>query len=259
VAAEQRYAEKVLAMEPEQIPRHIAIIMDGNGRWAKDRNLPRFEGHRQGAKTVNRIVLECSKLGIDFLTLYSFSTENWKRPRQEIDMLMHLCAEYLVYERANLMKYNVRLVHIGREQGLPDEVVQKLHETADLTAHNTGTTLVLAMNYSARVEITDAVREIARLAITGEIDPERIGEDLISQNLYTAQIPDPDLLIRTAGEQRLSNFLLWQLSYSEFYIAKVYWPDFHAVHLRRAIRSYARRERRFGNVNTPGPVSSKNN
>lgn len=227
---------------------HVAIIMDGNGRWARRKGLPRFMGHRQGAKTVSRIVLACSKLGIKCLTLYSFSTENWKRPKQEVDMLMHLCAEYLVQERSNLMKHNVRLVHVGRETGLPELVLQKLHETMDMTAGNTGMVLALALNYSSRAEIADAVRTIARRVATGELEPDAIDEGTISQHMYTAGLDDPDLLIRTAGEHRLSNYLLWQLSYTEFYIAKVLWPDFKNAHLHRAIRNYVRRERRFGDI-----------
>jgi undecaprenyl diphosphate synthase len=238
--------KKLLGIEPDQLPRHIAIIMDGNGRWAQKHGLPRFEGHRAGAKTVSRIVLEASKLGIQFLTLYSFSTENWRRPRQEIDVLMHLFAEYLVRERPNLMKYNVRMVHVGREAGLSDEVLRKLHGTISLTAGNTGMVLALALNYSSRVEITDAVRKIVQKSVSGEISVSDIEPQIISQHLYTAGIPDPDLLIRTADERRLSNFLLWQLSYSEFYIARVHWPEFKESHIRRAIRNFARRERRFG-------------
>jgi len=240
--------QKLLGLTPQQIPQHVAIIMDGNGRWARQRGLPRFEGHRQGAKTVKRITLEARKLGIRFLTLYSFSTENWKRPREEVELLMHLCAEYLVHERDTLIEHDVRLVHVGREQELPDLVVQKLHETRDATAGGTGMVLALALNYSSRVEITDAVQAIAREAAAKRLDPDQITPQTIAQRLYTADIPDPDLLIRTANEKRLSNFLLWQLSYTEFHIAKVLWPDFRESHLRRALQTYARRERRFGDV-----------
>lgn len=244
--------EKLLGLKREQLPVHIAIIMDGNGRWARRNSMPRIEGHRRGAQVVRQIVAECADLGIKYLTLYSFSMENWKRPREEVDLLMLLFAEYLAGERPRLMDKNTRLVHVGQQRGLPQFVADRLNETARLTADNTGMTLALALNYSARVEIIDAVGRIAKRVSAGQIDPEEIDEDLISQNLYTAGIPDPDLLIRTAGERRLSNFLLWQLSYSEFYVARVFWPEFTKVHLRRAIQSYAARDRRFGAIDAKG-------
>lgn len=248
MALKMHDVEKRVGLKPEQLPRHIAIIMDGNGRWAQRYGRPRFEGHRKGAQTVSRIVLECARLRIKYLTLYSFSMENWRRPREEVEMLMHLFAEYLVGERPNLMEYNTRLLHLGREQELPKEVLAKLRETATLTAGNDGMTLALALNYSSRSEISDAAAEIAQKAVSGQIDVNQISPELISEHLYMPQIPDPDLLIRTADERRLSNFLLWQLSYSEFYISKVLWPDFRERHLHRALKNYAARERRYGDV-----------
>jgi len=255
--------EALLGISADQLPKHIAIIMDGNGRWAKRRGQPRFQGHRSGAKNVNRIVLECSKLGIECLTLYSFSTENWKRPKAEVDMIMHLFAEYLVGVRPDLMKYNVRMVHVGRKEGLPQVVADKMRETEELTKGNTGLTLALALNYSSRVEMTDAVQAVARDVAAGALRVEDISEKTIESHLYTAGLPDPDLLIRTSDERRISNFLLWQLSYAEFYIAKVFWPDFRERHLRRAILSYAGRDRRFGGLkdapDVPEPTSGSTN
>ncbi len=240
--------EKVLGLKDEQLPKHIAIIMDGNGRWAKLRGQPRFHGHREGVKTVKRIVLEASAIGIQNLTLYSFSTENWKRPREEIEMLMHLCALFLEVELPTMMENNIKLKHVGREQELPEQVLNQLHHSMEATSKNTGMTLALALNYSARVELTDATRTIAQMVADGKLKPDQIDQRLIERNLFTYPMPDPDLMIRTADEKRLSNFMLWQLSYSEFYIAKVLWPDFHETHLRRAIKTYANRDRRYGGL-----------
>ncbi len=240
--------QELLGLAPEQLPKHIAMIMDGNGRWAQRQGLPRIEGHSQGAKIVHRMVTECAKLGIKYLTLYSFSTENWKRPKAEVDFLMSLCVEYLIHELPDMMALDVRLNHLGRKQDLPESVQIRLDETMSATAKNPGLVLSLALNYSSRVELTDAVRAIACEVAAGKLRPEGISEQLISEHLYTAGLPDPDLLIRTAGERRLSNYLLWQLAYTEFYVDEVCWPDFTEERLHLALRDYAGRERKFGAI-----------
>jgi len=240
--------KEVLGLSPDQLPRHIAIIMDGNGRWAKLRNQPRITGHERGATTVRSIVTHCARLGIEALTLYSFSTENWKRPHEEVEFLMELYARYLVAERDTIMNNNVRFVHLGRREGLPETVLREMDETVATSAGNTGLTLCLALNYGARDEIIDAVRDIAREVRSGKLDPDRIDESVITGALYTAGLPDPDLLIRTANERRVSNFLLWQISYAELYVSDVLWPDFSEGDLNEAIKDFARRERRFGDV-----------
>lgn len=241
---------KELGLEPAQIPRHIAIIMDGNGRWASLRNMPRIGGHIEGAANVRAIITYCARLGIDALTLYSFSAENWKRPKQEVDALMELYVEYLIKEREEIMENDVRLTQIGRREGLPEAVLRELDATVSLSKNNSGLKLCLAINYGARAEIVDAVRAIARKVQAGELDPANIDEDCVGKALYTTGIPDPDLLIRTAGEMRISNFLLWQISYTEFYVTEVLWPDFRKEHLNEAIREFAGRDRRFGAVKT---------
>jgi undecaprenyl diphosphate synthase len=239
-----------LGLSIEQVPRHIAIIMDGNGRWAQKKGLPRVEGHRRGAKTVENIAQYCVDFGIESLTIYSFSIENWKRPKDEVNALMHLYAEYLVGIRPTLMKNNVVLIHLGRLAGLPVSVQDELKKTMEQTSSNTGMKLALALNYGGRAEIVDAARKIARKVKQGELQPEDIDENCINQNLYTAELNDPDLLVRTANEMRISNFLLWQISYSEFYVTKTYWPDFTKSSLERAILAYAKRTRRFGAIKT---------
>ncbi len=231
-----------------RLPRHIAVIMDGNGRWAGQRQMPRIAGHQEGGKAVRRVVTECGRLGINALTLYSFSVENWKRPADETGALMELCAEYLVHERDGLVQNNVRFVPIGRRDGLPPDVLRELDRTVAATADCTGLTLALALNYGSRAEITDAVRTIAEKASTGELDPAMIDEHVVSDHLYTAGLPDPDLLIRTAGEMRISNYLLWQISYAEIHVTDVLWPDFQVEDLHNAIREYASRQRRFGGI-----------
>lgn len=247
---------EVLGLPREALPRHVAVIMDGNGRWARQRGLPRIEGHRRAAEAVRETVTQCARLGIGYLTLYSFSLENWRRPRDEVNGLMSLYAEYLVSERQELRDNDVRVVQIGRREGLPHHVLRELDITVELTRLNKGLTLCLALNYGARAEITDAVRLLAERVQRGELTPADIGEETISQALYTAGVPDPDLVIRTAGEMRLSNFLLWQISYAELYVTSVLWPDFRAPDLYAALREYARRERRFGGVDpTPGLTS----
>jgi len=237
-----------LGLEPHQLPRHVAIIMDGNGRWANQRGLPRINGHVEGAAGVRDIITHAARLKLDALTLYSFSAENWKRPRAEIDALMNLYVEYLVKEREEIMENGVRLVQLGRREGLPEPVLRELAITRDVSRNNTGLTLCLAINYGARHEIVDAVRSIARRVQAGELAPDQIEESTISDSLDTAGIPDPDLLIRTAGEMRVSNFLLWQISYAELYVTDVLWPDFRKEHLNEAVRAYAARDRRFGGI-----------
>ena len=230
------------------IPRHIAVIMDGNGRWAQQRNQPRSAGHRQGALAVRPIIHECNRLGVEVLTLYSFSTENWKRPQLEIDFLMELGQMHLAAERDNLHTHNLRFRHIGSPDGLPEPIVDAFRELERSTADRTGLTVALALNYGSRDEITDAVQRIAQRVKAGELDPRQITQDTISQHLYTAGLPDPDLLIRTAGEMRVSNYLLWQISYSEIWVTQTLWPDFTIHHLHEAIEEYGRRQRRFGAV-----------
>jgi undecaprenyl diphosphate synthase len=246
-----------LGLEPGQLPRNIAIIMDGNGRWAQRQNLPRYEGHRQGAKTAEVIAQACVDFGMRSLTLYSFSIENWKRPKAEVNALMHLYADYLVAIRPNLMRNNVRLVHLGRVAGLPAMVSDSLRETLELTKDNTGMILALALNYSGRAEIVDATRAIAQACREGRLKPEEIDEACISSHLYTAELPDPDLLIRTASELRVSNFLLWQISYSEFYVTDTLWPQFNEQSLEQAFLAYAHRDRRFGGIDTGAPAGGQ--
>jgi len=230
------------------IPGHIAIIMDGNGRWARRRMLPRVAGHREGVKTVRMVVEECGKLGVDSLTLYTFSTENWKRPVTEVNALMKLLIQTLNREIRDLIKNNVKLNVLGDIDGLPAEASKSMKEGIKATENNTGLKLNLALNYGGREEIINAVRTIAEKAVEGEIDPKEINGQIFSDHLYTKNISDPDLLIRTSGEMRISNFLLWQLAYTEFYITDVFWPEFSKNDLYMAIISYAKRERRFGKV-----------
>jgi undecaprenyl diphosphate synthase len=235
-----------LAIPAERIPRHIAIIMDGNGRWAQKKNLPRFKGHQQGGKTVEKIAQYCVNLGIECLTLYSFSMENWKRPKDEIDTLMYLYTSYLVEIRPTLQRNNVKLIHLGRMAELPNDVKTELTKTIVQTSTNTGMVLALALNYSGRVELINAARKIAQEYKDGSLSLEDINEQCINQHLYTASLIEPDLLIRTAGEMRVSNFLLWQISYSEFYVTETFWPDFEEADMDKAILAYAKRNRRFG-------------
>ena len=230
------------------LPTHIAIIMDGNGRWAKARHLPRVEGHRNGVESVRACVRACGELGIKYLTLYAFSVENWNRPKDEVDTLMKYLARFLKNEIGELNRNNVRLDTIGQIHRLPEFVQEQLAKTQAALARNNGLTLVLALSYGARVEIVEAVRAIAAKAKEGTIDPAEITEQVISQHLYTRHLPDPDLLIRTSGEMRLSNFLLWQISYTELVVTPTLWPDFRRPHLCEAIEEYARRHRRFGGI-----------
>ncbi len=230
----------------ERFPRHIAIIMDGNGRWAQQRGQPRAFGHRSGAGAVRAVVTECAHLGLEALTLYSLSTENWKRPKDELDILMALYVEYLTLERKEMRENNIRFLQCGRRDGLPDPVLRELDLTTAATEDCTGMKLVLALNYGSRTEITDAVRAIAFKVARGELRPDAITEATVADHLYVPGLPDPDLLIRTAGEMRISNYLLWQISYAEIHVTPVYWPDFGVAHLHAAIRDFASRNRRFG-------------
>lgn len=222
--------------------------MDGNGRWAKERGMPRIAGHRAGIKAVRETVSACGELGIKYLTLYTFSSENWKRPPSEIQALMGYLEEYMVKEREELDKNNVRLKVIGRLDGLPEGARTRILETEEFLRDNDGLTLVLAINYGGRWEIVDAVKRISEDAIRGRISLEGIDETVFSRYLYDPEIPDPDLLIRTGGEMRISNFLLWQIAYTELWITDIYWPDFRKEHLIEAIADYQRRERRFGGI-----------
>ncbi len=244
-----------LGLQLEQMPRHIAVIMDGNGRWAQRQGLPRYEGHGQGARTAEMISLRCVDLGMQSVTLYVFSTENWKRPQIEVDALMHLYSAYLVSIRAALVENNVRFAHLGRMEGLPSAVQDALHGTMEVTSENTGMVLSMALNYSGRGEIVDAARAIAEKVQQGQMRPEDIEEEFFAKHLYTKGLPDPDLLIRTADELRVSNFLLWQISYSEFYVTKTLWPDFDQTELEKAIVAYAERDRRFGAIDTGSPAN----
>ena len=237
-----------LGIEIDNTPRNIAIIMDGNGRWAKQQDLPRSKGHREGAKVVEKIALHCVDLGIEILTLYSFSTENWKRPKSEIRTLMHLYTRYLAEIRPTLMKNNVKLIHLGRLAQLPAAVKKELLKTIEVTKNNSGMILALAINYSGRAEITDAVKNIAQEYKNGKLLLKNIDEECISRHLYTAGLSEPDLLIRTANENRVSNFLLWQISYSEFHVTKALWPDFKKSDIENAIVVHAKRSRRFGDI-----------
>lgn len=225
---------------------HIAIIMDGNGRWAKERGLPRVEGHRAGAESIREVTEACIELGVKYLTLYAFSSENWSRPQNEVDALMKLLDRFLDEKAVELDKQNIRLQAIGELDRLPAATRKRLDRIQEQTKNHQTMTLVLALSYGAREEITAAVRAIAKAAVAGEISPDEIDAKLISQNLYTKDIPDPDLLIRTSGEMRVSNFLLWQISYSEIVIVKKMWPDFRQGDLFGAVEEYNKRHRRFG-------------
>ena len=236
-------------MDPtHETPRHIAIIMDGNGRWANARGLPRAEGHRAGAESVREAVETCRHLGVNYLTLYAFSSENWSRPPKEVDALMKLLERFLREKLPEMLKQNVRLHAIGRLHKLPEKCLKQIDKAISSTKNNTGLNLVLALSYGSREEIIDAARAIASRAASGELDPADIDDAVFSDHLYTHGIPDPDLLIRTSGESRISNFLLWQISYSEIVISPKNWPDFHDSDLRAAVEEYARRHRRFGKV-----------
>lgn len=240
--------KKEINLNLTKIPKHIAIIMDGNGRWAKEKNLPRAFGHKAGVETIRDIVKECSSLGVKYLTLYAFSTENWKRPADEVNMLMKLLVEYLKKEINELHKEKVVVKSIGDISKLPKVCQDELYAAYELTKKNNGLTLNLALNYGGRDEIVNSVIQIADKVKRGELRIEEINENNIKENLYTGNIPDPDIIIRTAGEQRLSNFLLWQCAYSEFWYTDIKWPNFKREDLRKAIYDYQNRERRYGGI-----------
>ncbi len=233
----------------ERVPRHVAIIMDGNGRWAQSRRLPRIEGHRRGVKSVRTVVEACAELkAIDQLTLFCLSSENWKRPRRELNLLMSLLEQYVIEERSEIMRQDLRFTMIGRTEELSQSVLQEVERTVECSRENRGMRLCLAVNYGSRAEMVDAIRDIARNVADGELSPEDVNEDLVSSRLYTAGMSDPDLLIRTAGEMRVSNFLLWQISYAEIWVTQKYWPEFCRNDLLEALQDYASRERRFGGL-----------
>ena len=237
-----------LILKRGNLPGHVAVIMDGNGRWAQKRGLPRTIGHRAGVKAVKRVVQAASRINIGYLTLYTFSSENWKRPKGEVSAIMKLLYDTTKQEMRELVKNNVRLITTGKIEELPHSRRQILEKAIQATSKNTGLTLNLALNYSGREEIIEAVRTLSRLVKENGLQPNQINEQLFSQHLYTKSLPDPDLLIRTSGEMRLSNFLLWQTSYTELYITEVLWPDFNEEDFFRAIQDYQSRERRFGQL-----------
>ncbi|MCA9156357.1 MAG: isoprenyl transferase [Planctomycetales bacterium] len=243
-----RSNELLAAVPRERLPRHIAVIMDGNGRWAQRRDLPRIEGHRRGVASVRRTVEECARLKIEQLTLYCLSSENWKRPRHELEFLMHLLEQYMIEERGTIMEQNIVVRIIGRRDNIPDNVLREMDKTIQLSSQNTGTRLCLAINYGGRSEMVDAVKKIAAAVRDGQLSTDYLDEQVIADHLYTAGMPDPDLMIRTAGEMRISNFLLWQISYAELWVTDLCWPEFDESTLHDAIRSFASRDRRFGGL-----------
>jgi len=236
------------AIDKKTLPRHVAIIMDGNGRWAKERGKDRIFGHHEGVMSVREVVNIAGEIGIEFLTLYAFSTENWNRPKDEVDALMELLVTTMRKEVDELHKKNVRMHVIGDFAALPQICQKEMQEAIDITAHNTGLNLILALSYSAKWEIINAVKTIAKAAKEGTLDPENINDELFHQHLCTHQFPDPELMIRTSGESRISNFLLYQLAYSELYFTSTHWPDFRKEQFLKAIEDYQQRERRFGMI-----------
>jgi undecaprenyl diphosphate synthase len=237
-----------MVLETENLPAHIAIIMDGNGRWAQKHLLNRIKGHDKGAETVRVIIRACRKIGIPYLTLYAFSTENWQRPKHEVAALMSLLKKFLESEKKELNDNNIRLNAIGQLERLPEDVHQKLNETMALTQSNDGMLLNLALSYGGRAEIVMMVQKLSEKVKAAQLDPASITDKLVSEFLYTKGMPDPDLLIRTSGESRVSNFLLWQIAYAEIYVTKTLWPDFGEEELIQILQDYQRRERRFGKV-----------
>lgn len=242
---------KAEGLQADRLPRHIAVIMDGNGRWAQQRGLLRAEGHRRGVTSVREIVEESARLGVEQLTLYCLSSENWKRPKRELDFLLRLLEQYLIEERAKIMQQGLRFAMIGRRTGLTAGVLREVEKTLEVSRHNRGMCLCLAVNYGSRSEIADAAQQIARSALAGTLNPDEITESTVSSHLYTAGMSDPDLVIRTAGEMRISNFLLWQISYAELWVTEKCWPEFRRSDLIAALKDYAARNRRFGGLNNP--------
>ena len=239
---------KLSAAAQASLPTHVAIIMDGNGRWAKQRHLPRVQGHRVGLESVRAVIRAAGDVGVKYLTLYAFSVENWNRPKDEVDTLMKYLARFLKNEIGELNKNNVRLEAIGQIWRLPEAVQEQLAKTRAALARNTGLTLILALSYGSRTELVEASRAMAEKVKAGSLEPAEINERLVSEHLYTRHYPDPDLLIRTSGEMRVSNFLLWQISYAEFVMTPTFWPDFRKAQLFEALEEYARRHRRFGGL-----------
>jgi undecaprenyl diphosphate synthase len=250
--ANREEAELLGKLDPKRLPAHLAIIMDGNGRWAQRRHLPRIAGHRMGVKTSRTIIETCSRLHIPCLTLYAFSVENWRRPEAEVKFLMSLLREYLKRELVTMQKNNIRLMFIGRSYHLPESVQADMEDGVRQTAKNTGMRLILAINYGARAEIADAFNSILKDARNhpDAASDFKVDEQCISRHLYTSGLPDPDLLVRTSGEMRVSNFLLWQIAYAEIYVTQVLWPDFSRSCLLEALLDYQKRERRFGGLST---------
>jgi undecaprenyl diphosphate synthase len=257
---DRKEAEVFKRLDPDRLPKHIAIIMDGNGRWARRRHLPRIAGHRAGVASVRSTVETAAAIHIPSLTLYAFSEENWrKRPKGEVDFLMGLLGRYLKQEVPTLNKNNIRLEYIGRQQELPPAVQEKMAWAREATAHNTGMVLTLALNYSARTELVDAFRSMIDAASrNGGVEHLKIDEDTVSRHLYTRHLPDPDLVIRTSGEMRLSNFLLWQLAYAEIHVTPTLWPEFRGAHLLESIEEYQKRDRRYGGL-TNDPAHAHTN
>ena len=235
-------------LDKTRLPTHVAVIMDGNGRWAKKHLLSRIKGHEKGAEAVRAIVRACREIGIAHLTLYAFSTENWQRPKSEVDALMALLIKFLKSEQNELAENDIRVHVIGQMERLPVKVQQALRETIDLTHNNSALQLNLALSYGSRAEIVRMARKLARKSKRGQLDPDAISEDIVAKHLYTKDIPDPDLLIRTSGEMRISNFLLWQIAYAEIYVTPTYWPDFGKDEFYEILRHYQQRERRYGRV-----------
>jgi undecaprenyl diphosphate synthase len=248
---DRKEADLYRQLDPGRLPKHIAIIMDGNGRWARRRHMPRIAGHRAGVAAVRSTVETAACIHIPALTLYAFSEENWKkRPKSEVDFLMRLLSRYLKLEVPTLNKNNIRLEYIGRQQELPESVQERMESARQATEKNSGMVLTLALNYSARTELVDAFRSLAQAAArNGGLDHLHVDEEAIGRHLYTKHLPDPDLVIRTSGEMRLSNFLLWQLAYAEIYVTPTLWPDFRGLHLLEGIAEYQKRERRYGGLN----------
>jgi undecaprenyl diphosphate synthase len=255
-AASREQAPLLKELDPRRLPQHVAIIMDGNGRWAQRRHLPRVAGHRAGVRAARDVIETCAKLHIPALTLYAFSVENWRRPRAEIDFLMRLLREYLRKELPIIHKNNIRLLVIGRPEQLPAGVRQDIEAGMRTTSKNTGMKLVVALNYGGRAELVDAFNAILDNVRHNGLSSAGIDEQTISDHLYTAGLPDPDLLIRTSGEMRVSNFLLWQIAYAEIYVTDVLWPDFNRRHLLEALVEFQRRERRYGGLGAGKPVAA---
>lgn len=233
-------------IDSEKLPQHLAIIMDGNGRWAKERGLPRSAGHREGVKAVKRVISNCISLNIPILTIFAFSTENWKRPKNEVLYLLKLFNKALNKEKENFIKNNIRINFLGRIKDLPDSLIKQMNEIAKITSNNNKLILNIAINYGGRAEIVDAINSIISMVYEKKIKIGDITENTIRENLYTHGLPDPDLLIRTAGEMRTSNFMIWQIAYTEFWVTPVYWPDFDKINLIEAIRDFQKRVRKFG-------------